>query len=87
MQFQFTEEQLMIQSAARDFAQNECKPGVIERDEHQKFPADQIKKLGELGFLGMMVDPKYGGGGMDAISYSIAVEEISKIDASCSVVI
>ncbi len=86
MQFQFTEEQLMIQSAARDFAQNECKPGVIERDEHQKFPADQIKKLGELGFLGMMVDPKYGGGGMDAISYSIAVEEISKIDASCSVV-
>ncbi len=86
MQFQLTEEQLMIQSAARDFAQNECKPGVIERDEHQKFPADQIKKLGELGFLGMMVDPKYGGGGMDAISYSIAVEEISKIDASCSVV-
>jgi alkylation response protein AidB-like acyl-CoA dehydrogenase len=86
MQFQFTEEQLMIQSAARDFAQNECKPGVIERDENQKFPAEQIKKLGELGFLGMMVDPKYGGGGMDAISYSIAVEEISKIDASCSVV-
>jgi alkylation response protein AidB-like acyl-CoA dehydrogenase len=86
MQFQLTEEQLMIQSAARDFAQNECKPGVIERDENQKFPAEQIKKLGELGFLGMMVDPKYGGGGMDAISYSIAVEEISKIDASCSVV-
>ena len=76
----------MIQNAARDFAQNECKPGVIERDENQKFPAEQIKKLGELGFLGMMVDPKYGGGGMDAISYSIAVEEISKIDASCSVV-
>ena len=86
MQFQLTEEQLMIQNAARDFAQNECKPGVIERDENQKFPAEQIKKLGELGFLGMMVDPKYGGGGMDAISYSIAVEEISKIDASCSVV-
>jgi alkylation response protein AidB-like acyl-CoA dehydrogenase len=86
MQFQFTEEQLMIQSAARDFAQNECKPGVIDRDENQKFPSEQIKKLGELGFLGMMVDPKYGGGGMDAISYSIAVEEISKIDASCSVV-
>ncbi len=86
MQFQLTEEQLMIQSAARDFAQNECKPGVIERDEHQKFPADQVKKLGELGFLGMMVDPKYGGGGMDAISYVLAMEEISKVDASCSVV-
>jgi alkylation response protein AidB-like acyl-CoA dehydrogenase len=86
MQFQLTEEQLMIQSAARDFAQNECKPGVIDRDENQKFPAEQIKKLGELGFLGMMVDPKYGGGGMDAISYVLAMEEISKVDASCSVV-
>ena len=86
MQFQLTEEQLMIQAAARDFAQNDCKPGVIERDEHQKFPAEQIKKLGELGFLGMMVDPKYGGGGMDAISYVLAMEEISKIDASVSVV-
>jgi alkylation response protein AidB-like acyl-CoA dehydrogenase len=86
MQFQLTEEQLMIQSAARDFAQNECKPGVIDRDEHQKFPAEQVKKLGELGFLGMMVDPKYGGGGMDAISYVLAMEEISKIDASVSVV-
>jgi alkylation response protein AidB-like acyl-CoA dehydrogenase len=86
MQFQLTEEQLMIQSAARDFAQNECKPGVIDRDENQKFPAEQVKKLGELGFLGMMVDPKYGGGGMDAISYVLAMEEISKIDASCSVV-
>lgn len=86
MQFQLTEEQLMIQSAAREFAQNECKPGVIERDETQKFPTEQIKKLGELGFLGMMVDPKYGGGGMDAISYVLAMEEISKIDASVSVV-
>lgn len=86
MQFQLTEEQLMIQAAARDFAQNDCKPGVIERDEHQKFPAEQVKKLGELGFLGMMVDPKYGGGGMDAISYVLAMEEISKVDASCSVV-
>lgn len=86
MQFQLTEEQLMIQSAARDFAQNECKPGVIDRDENQKFPAEQVKKLGELGFLGMMVDPKYGGGGMDAISYVLAMEEISKVDASCSVV-
>jgi alkylation response protein AidB-like acyl-CoA dehydrogenase len=86
MQFQLTEEQLMIQAAARDFAQNDCKPGVIERDEHQKFPAEQVKKLGELGFLGMMVDPKYCGGGMDAISYVLAMEEISKIDASVSVV-
>jgi len=86
MQFQLTEEQLMIQSAARDFAQNECKPGVIDRDEKQLFPAEQVKKLGELGFMGMMVDPKYGGGGMDAISYVLAVEEISKVDASCSVV-
>ncbi|HEY0897172.1 MAG TPA: acyl-CoA dehydrogenase [Sphingobacteriaceae bacterium] len=87
MQFQFTEEQLMIQSAARDFAQNELKPGVIERDEHQKFPAEQVKKLGELGFLGMMVDPKYNGAGMDAISYVLVMEELSKIDASASVVV
>lgn len=86
MQFQLTEEQLMIQQAAREFAQNECKPGVIERDELQKFPAEQVKMLGELGFMGMMVDPKYGGGGMDAISYVLAMEEISKVDASCSVV-
>jgi alkylation response protein AidB-like acyl-CoA dehydrogenase len=86
MNFQLSEEHLMIQKAARDFAQNELKPGVIERDEHQKFPAEQIKKLGELGFLGMMVDPKYGGGGMDTVSYVLAMEEISKVDASCSVV-
>lgn len=86
MLFQLSEEHLMIQKAARDFAQNELKPGVIERDEHQKFPAEQIKMMGELGFLGMMVDPKYGGGGMDTISYVLAMEEISKIDASCSVV-
>lgn len=86
MQFQLTEEQLMIQKAAREFAQNECKPGVIERDENQKFPAEQVKMMGELGFLGMMVDPKYGGGGMDAVSYVLAMEEISKVDASCSVV-
>ena len=86
MQFQLTEEQLMVQQAAREFAQNECKPGVIERDEHQKFPSEQVKKLGELGFLGMMVSPKYGGQGMDAISYVLAMEEISKIDASTSVV-
>jgi alkylation response protein AidB-like acyl-CoA dehydrogenase len=86
MNFTLNEEHLMIQKAARDFAQNELKPGVIERDEHQEFPAEQIKKMGELGFLGMMVDPKYGGGGMDTISYVLAMEEISKVDASCSVV-
>lgn len=85
MIFQLSEEHLMIQQAARDFAQQELLPGVIERDEHQKFPAEQIKRLGELGFMGMMVDPKYGGGGMDAISYVLAMEEISKIDASVSV--
>jgi len=76
----------MIQQAARDFAQQELLPGVIERDEHQKFPKDQVKRLGELGFLGMMVDPKYGGGGLDAISYVLAMEEISKVDASVSVI-
>jgi len=86
MDFQLNEEQLMIRQAARDFAKNELLPGVIERDEKQKFPAEQIKKLGELGFLGMMVDPKYGGGGLDTISYVLAMEEISKIDASASVV-
>ncbi len=87
MNFELSEEHLMIQKAARDFAQNELKPGVIERDEHQKFPAEQIKKLGELGFLGMMVDPKYGGSGLDAISYVLAMEELSKVDASASVVV
>lgn len=86
MDFQLTEEHLMIQKAARDFAINELLPGVIERDEHQKFPTEQIKKLGELGFLGMMVSPKYGGAGLDTISYVLAMEEISKIDASASVV-
>jgi alkylation response protein AidB-like acyl-CoA dehydrogenase len=86
MIFQLSEEHLMIQQAARDFAQQELLPGVIERDENQKFPAEQIKRLGELGFLGMMVDPKYGGGGLDAISYVLAMEEISKVDASVSVV-
>lgn len=85
MQFELTEEHLMIQKAAREFAQTELKPGVIERDELQKHPTEQIKKMGELGFMGMMVDPKYGGGGMDAISYVLAMEEISKVDASCSV--
>lgn len=75
----------MIQRAARDFAQNECLPGVIERDEAQKFPREQIMKLAELGFMGMMVDPQYGGSGLDTVSYVIAMEEISKIDASVSV--
>lgn len=86
MNFQLSEEQIAVQKAARDFAQNELLPGVIERDDQQKFPAEQIKKLGELGFLGMMVDPKYGGSGMDTISYVLAMEEISKVDASASVV-
>jgi len=86
MNFELTEEHLAVQAAAREFAQTELLPGVIERDEHQKFPAEQIKKMGELGFLGMMVDPKYGGGGMDTISYVLAMEEISKVDASASVV-
>jgi alkylation response protein AidB-like acyl-CoA dehydrogenase len=87
MYFELSEEHLMIQQAARDFANNELKSGVIERDEHQKFPHEQIKKLGELGFLGMMVDPKYNGAGMDTISYVLAMEELSKIDASASVVV
>ncbi|HMJ69591.1 MAG TPA: acyl-CoA dehydrogenase [Cyclobacteriaceae bacterium] len=85
MNFQLTEEQLAVQAAARDFAQNELLPGVIERDTEQKFPAEQIKKMGQLGFMGMMVDPKYNGGGMDTISYTLAMEEISKVDASASV--
>jgi alkylation response protein AidB-like acyl-CoA dehydrogenase len=85
MDFQFSEEQLAVKAAARDFAVNELLPGVIERDEHQIFPKDQIKKLGQLGFLGMMVDPKYGGGGMDTVCYVLAMEEISKIDSSVSV--
>jgi len=86
MNFQLSEEHLMIQKAARDFANDVLKLGVIERDEHQKFPTEEIKQLGELGFLGMMVSQKYGGGGMDAISYVLAMEEISKVDASASVV-
>ena len=85
MNFQLTEEQLAVQQAARDFANNELLPGVIERDTHQKFPSEQVKKMGELGFMGMMVDPKYNGGGMDTVSYALAMEEISKIDASASV--
>ncbi len=85
MDFNLTEEQLMIQAAARDFAKNSCLPGVIERDEKQSFPKEQIMQLAELGFMGMMVSPTYGGAGMDTISYVLAMEEISKIDASVSV--
>src|SRR3984885_16233895 len=85
MQFELTEEQLMIQQAARDFARNECLPGVIERDEKQQFPRDQVMKLAELGFMGMMVSPDYGGAGMDTVSYVLAMEEVSKIDASVRV--
>ena len=86
MDFKLTEEHIMIRDAARDFAKNELLPGVIERDNKQEFPTQQIKMMGEMGFLGMMVDPKYGGGGMDTLSYAIAMEEISKIDASASVI-
>lgn len=85
MNIELTEEQIAVRDAARDFAQNVLKEGVIERDENQTFPAEQIKQLGELGFMGMMVDPKYGGGGMDTVSYVLAMEEISKVDASASV--
>ena len=86
MNFELTEEQIAVRDAAREFAQTKLLPGVIERDENQTFPVEQIKELGELGFLGMMVDPKYGGSGMDAVSYVLAMEELSKVDASCSVV-
>lgn len=85
MYFEFTEEQIAVRDAAREFTQTELLPGVIERDTEAKFPHEQIKKMGELGFMGMMVDPKYNGGGMDTISYVLAMEEISKIDASASV--
>ncbi len=85
MKFDLSEEHLAVRDAARDFAQNVLKPGVIERDEAQRFPAEEMKQLGELGFLGMMVDPKYGGSGMDTLSYALAIEEISKVDASASV--
>jgi len=85
MHFELSEEQLAVQAAARDFAQNVLKPGVIDRDEHQRFPTEEVKQLAELGFMGMMVDPQYGGSGMDTLSYAIAMEEISKVDASTSV--
>lgn len=86
MFFELTEEQLAVQEAAREFAQKELKPGVIERDNKQEYPKEQVKKMAELGFLGMMVPPAYGGGGMDTMSYVLAMEEISKIDNSCSVI-
>jgi alkylation response protein AidB-like acyl-CoA dehydrogenase len=84
--FQLTEEQLSVREAARHFAQNELKPGVIERDSKMEYPYEQVRKMGELGFLGMMISPEYGGGGMDTLSYVLAMEEISKVDNSCSVI-
>lgn len=86
MNFTLTEEQEMIRQAARDFAQNELLPGVIDRDRDQKFPTEQVKTMGEMGFMGMMVDPKYGGAGLDSVSYVLAMEEIAKVDASAAVV-
>ena len=87
MNFNLTEEHLMIRDAARDFAQTELLPGVIERDEKQEFPNELVRKMGELGFMGIMVNPKYGGSGMDTISYILIMEELSKIDASASVMV
>ena len=87
MDFSLTEEHIMIRDAARDFAQTELLPGVIERDNAQTFPEELVRKMGELGFMGIMVDPKYGGSGMDAISYVLIMEELSKIDASASVMV
>lgn len=84
--FQLTEEHLAVREAARQFAQQELKPGVIERDREMKYPREQVRKMAELGFLGMMTDPAYGGGGMDTLAYVLAMEEISKVDASCSVI-
>ncbi|MEL6274488.1 MAG: acyl-CoA dehydrogenase family protein, partial [Bacteroidota bacterium] len=86
MHFQLTEEQLAVREAAREFAQKELKPGVIDRDRDMAYPTEQVARMGELGFMGMMVSPEYGGGGMDTMSYVLAMEEISKIDNSCSVI-
>ncbi|MBC3784788.1 acyl-CoA dehydrogenase [Spirosoma utsteinense] len=86
LNFNLSEEHLAVQEAARDFAQNELMPGIVERDNEARFPAEQVKRMGELGFLGMMVSPDYGGGGMDTVSYVLAMEEISKVDASASVI-
>lgn len=87
MVFSLTEEQLAVRDAAREFAQKELLPGVIERDRDMRHPTEQVRKLAELGFMGMMVDPRYGGGGMDTISYVLAMEELSKVDSSCSVIV
>ncbi len=87
MDFSLSEEHLMIQQAAKDFAETELLPEVIERDDAQRFPAEEVKKMGALGFMGMMVDPKYGGSGMDTLSYVLVMEELSKIDASASVIV
>ena len=87
MNFSLTEEHLMIRDAARDFAHTELLPGVIERDEKQSFPEDLVKKMGDLGFMGIMVDPKYGGSGMDTLSYVLIMEELSKVDASAAVIV
>ncbi len=87
MEFELTEEQISVQEAARDFTQRELLPGVIDRDRDMKYPTEQVKMMGELGFLGMMVAPEYGGGGMDTMSYVLAMEEISKVDSSCSVIV
>ena len=87
MQFKLSEEQTMVRDAAREFAQTELLPGVIERDELQQFPDNLVKKMGALGFMGIMVNPKYGGSGMDTISYALIMEELSKVDASASVMV
>ena len=87
MDFRLNEEQIAVRDAARDFTQNVLKPTVIERDEEQRFAADEVKQLAELGFMGMMVDPKYGGSGMDTVSYVLAMEELSKVDSSTSVLV
>ena len=86
MNFQLTEEQILIQKTARAFADNELAPGVVERDDKKIWPRKGVKQMGELGFMGMMVDPKWDGGGMDSISYTIAMEEISRVEASSGVV-
>lgn len=87
MIFSLTEEQLAVRDAAREFAQKDLLPGVIERDREMRYPAEEVRKMAELGFMGMMVDPRYGGGGMDTISYVLAMEELSKVDSSCSVIV
>ena len=87
MKFNQSEEQILVRDAAREFAQTELLPGVIERDELQKFPDNLVKKMAELGFMGIMVDPKYGGSGMDTLSYALVMEELSKVDASASVIV